>query len=156
MRSRFCGGRKPECPEKILRSQVEIDWNSIHIQHFCSRGGRRDWCFYNASLTSQEVQHRVCYPDRHPSRYQPYPTELNFGEQTGTGVFPVVIAVPTKPHNLLAPYNLFLVLSSTAEPWNENVFWKLAPEVTEWHNWRTDVRRSLANWLVTKTTGIPY
>ena len=25
------------------RSQVEIDWNSIHIQH-CSRGGRRDWC----------------------------------------------------------------------------------------------------------------
>ena len=26
-----------------LRSQVEIDWNSIHIQH-CSRCGRRDWC----------------------------------------------------------------------------------------------------------------
>ena len=38
-------------------------------------------------------QHRVFYPDGHPSRYQPCPTELNFGEQTGTGVFPVVIAV---------------------------------------------------------------
>ena len=30
------------------------------------------------------------YPDGHPSRYQPCPTELNFGEQMGTGVFPVV------------------------------------------------------------------
>ena len=47
-----------------------------------------------ASLTSQGVQHRVLYPDGHPSRYQPRPTELNFGEQTGTGVFPLVIAVP--------------------------------------------------------------
>jgi len=28
------------------------------------------------------------------SRYQTCPTELNFGEQTGTGVFPVVIPVP--------------------------------------------------------------
>ena len=46
-----------------------------------------------ASLTSQEVQHRVFYPDGHPSRYQPRPTGLNFGEQTGTGVFPLVIAV---------------------------------------------------------------
>ena len=48
---------------------------------------------YYASLTSQEVQHRVFYPDGHPSRYQPRPTGLNFGEQTGTGVFPLVIAV---------------------------------------------------------------
>ena len=31
----------------------------------------------------------------HPSRYQPRPTGLNFGEQTGTGVFPLVIAAPT-------------------------------------------------------------
>ena len=30
----------------------------------------------------------------HPSRYQPRPTGFNFGEQTGTGVFPLVIAVP--------------------------------------------------------------
>ena len=37
---------------------------------------------YYASLTSQEVQHRVFYPDG-----------LNFGEQTGTGVFLLVIAV---------------------------------------------------------------
>ena len=33
------------------------------------------------------------YPDGgHASRYQPRPTGLNFGEQTGTGVFPLVIA----------------------------------------------------------------
>ena len=49
---------------------------------------------YYASLTSQGVQHRVFYLDGHPSRYQPHPTGLNFGEQTGTGVFPLVIAVP--------------------------------------------------------------
>ena len=47
-----------------------------------------------ASLTSQGVQHRVFYRDGHPSRYQPRPTGLNFGEQTGSGVFPLVIAVP--------------------------------------------------------------
>ena len=49
-----------------------------------------------ASLTSQGVQHRVLYLDGHPFRYQPRPTGLNFGEQTGTGVFPLVIAVPLK------------------------------------------------------------
>ena len=47
-----------------------------------------------ASLTSQGVQHRVFYRDGYPSRYQPCPTGLNFGEQTGTGVFALVIAVP--------------------------------------------------------------
>ena len=47
-----------------------------------------------ASLTSQGVQHRVFYRDGHLSRYQPHPTGLNFGEQTRTGVFPLVIAVP--------------------------------------------------------------
>ena len=40
------------------------------------------------SLTSQGVEQRVFYLDGHPSRYQPRPTE-----QTGTGVFPLVIAV---------------------------------------------------------------
>ena len=49
-----------------------------------------------ASLTSQGVQHRVLYLDGHPSRYQPRPTGLNFGEQTGIGVFPLVIAVPVR------------------------------------------------------------
>ena len=44
--------------------------------------------------TSQGVQHRVFYRDGHPSRYQPRPTGLNFGEQTETGGFPLVIAVP--------------------------------------------------------------
>ena len=47
-----------------------------------------------ASLTSQGVQHRVFYRNGHPSRYQPRPTGLNFGEQRGTGVFSLVIAVP--------------------------------------------------------------
>ena len=46
-----------------------------------------------ASLTSQGVQHRVFYLDGHPSSYQPRPTGINFGEQTGIGVFPLVIAV---------------------------------------------------------------
>ena len=46
-----------------------------------------------ASLTSRRVQHRVFYLDGHPCRYQPRPTGLNCGEQTGTGVFPLVIAV---------------------------------------------------------------
>ena len=49
--------------------------------------------FYYASLTSQEVQHRVFYPDGTSSRYQPCPTGLNFGEQTEIGVFPLVITV---------------------------------------------------------------
>ena len=47
-----------------------------------------------ASLTSQGVQDRVFCLDGEPSRYQPHPTGLNFGEQAGTGVFPLVIAVP--------------------------------------------------------------
>ena len=48
---------------------------------------------HNASLTSQGVQHRVFYLDGHPSRYQLRPTGLNFGEQMGTSVFPLVRAV---------------------------------------------------------------
>ena len=51
-----------------------------------------------ASLTSQGVQHRVFYRDDYPSRYQPRPNGLNFGEQTGSVVFPLVIAVPVVAH----------------------------------------------------------
>ena len=51
--------------------------------------------FHYASLASRRVQQRVFYRDGHPSRYQPRPTGLNFGEQTGIGVFPLVIAEPT-------------------------------------------------------------
>ena len=55
---------------------------------------------YYASLTSQGVQPRVFYLDGHPSRYQPRPTGLiNFGEQRGTDVFPLVIARPKKSRN---------------------------------------------------------
>ena len=64
------------------RSQVEIDRNDGVID------------VYYVILTSQGVQHRVFYQDGYPSRCQPRPTGLNFGEQTGTGVFPLVIAVP--------------------------------------------------------------
>ena len=66
-----------------------------------------------ASLTSQGVQHRVFYLDGHPSRYQPRPTGLNFGEQTGTGVFPLVIAVPPNigGKDILFPELHFLVFS---------------------------------------------
>ena len=49
---------------------------------------------YCGSLTSQGVQHRLFSLDDHPSRYQPRPTGLNFGEQTGTGAFPLVTPVP--------------------------------------------------------------
>ena len=48
-----------------------------------------------ASQTSQGVPHRVFCLDGHPSRYQPCPTGLNFGEETETGVSPLVIAVPS-------------------------------------------------------------
>ena len=41
--------------------------------------------------------------DGHPSRYQPSPTGLNLGEQTGTGVFPLVIAVPAEARFIRAP-----------------------------------------------------
>ena len=49
------------------------------------------------SLTSQGIQHRAFYRDSHPSRYQPRPTGIIFGEQTVTGVFPLVIAVSQMP-----------------------------------------------------------
>ena len=56
-----------------------------------------------ASLISQGVQHTVFYRDGHPSRYQPRPTGLNFGEQTGTVDFFLVIAVPANiPKNWIS------------------------------------------------------
>ena len=76
-------------PGENPRGQVEID---PHTTFVVEVEGVID--VYYASLTSQGVQHRVFYLDGHPSRYQPRPTGLNFGEQTGTGVFPLVIAVP--------------------------------------------------------------
>ena len=55
-----------------------------------------------ASLTSQGVQHRVFYLDGHPSRYQAHPTGLiNFGEQRGTNVLTLVIAVPKKNYEMV-------------------------------------------------------
>ena len=103
-RSRFLRREETGVPGENPRSQSTYN--------ICSRGGGRDWCFYNASLTSQEVQHRVFYPDGHPSRYQLCPTELNFGEQTGTGVFPVVIAVPINNRRLYSTRVMQIIIST--------------------------------------------
>ena len=69
-----------------------------------------------ASLTSQGVQHRVFYLDGHPSRYQPRPAGLNFGEQTGTSVFPLVIAVPNDGRVTLQVGPTFVHINTLARP----------------------------------------
>ena len=92
-RSQFCGGRKPERPEKTLEVRLRLTQTQSTYNIVVEVEGVID--VHYASLTSQGVQHKVFYLDGHPSRYQPRPTGLNFGEQTGTGVFPLVIAVPT-------------------------------------------------------------
>ena len=58
------------------------------------------------------------YLDGHPSRYQPRPTGLNFGEHTGTGVFPLVIAVlqRSKKQNE-STWALFTKLTTTFSTW---------------------------------------
>ena len=90
--SQFCGRRKPECPEKTLEVRLRLTQTQSTYNIVVEVEGVID--VHYASLTSQGVQHRVPYLDGHPSRYQPRPTGLNFGEQTGTGVFSLVIAVP--------------------------------------------------------------
>ena len=82
--SQFLGGRKLECPEKTL----EVRLRSTETQSTCNIVVEVEGVIdvHCASLTSQGVKHRVFYQDGHPSRYQPCPTGLNFGEQTGTGV----------------------------------------------------------------------
>ena len=87
-RNQFCGGRKPECPEETLEIRLRSTETRSTYNIIVEVEGVID--VHSASLTSQGVFYR----DGHPSRYQPRPTGLNFGEQTGTGVFPLVIAVP--------------------------------------------------------------
>ena len=78
-----------------------------------------------ASLTSQGVQHRVFYLDGHPYRYQPRPTGHNFGKQTRTGVFYLVIAVPKAKEDLKAIIShvraptFFFTFSSAYMHWPE-------------------------------------
>ena len=98
-RSQFCEGMKPECPEKTLEVRLRLTetQSTYNIEVRWRRGdveleGMID--VHYASLTSRWVQHRVFCLDGHPSRYQPRPTGINFGEQTGNGVFPLVISVP--------------------------------------------------------------
>ena len=91
-RSQFCGGRKPECPEKTLEVRLRLTQTQSTYNIVVQVEGVID--VHYASVTSQGVQHRVFYLGGHSCRYQLRPTGLNFGEQTGTGVFPLVIAVP--------------------------------------------------------------
>ena len=73
-----------------------------------------------ASLTSQGLQHSEFYQDGHPSRYQPRPTGLNFGEQTGTGV--LVTAVDKESFFIIAITDVIdiviinVILSSSSSP----------------------------------------
>ena len=85
-RSQFCGGRKPECPEKTLEVRLRSTETRSTYNIVVEMEGVID--VHYASLASQGVQHRVLYIDGHPSRNQPRPTGLKFGEQTGTVVFP--------------------------------------------------------------------
>ena len=90
-RNQFCGGRKPECPEETLEVRLRSTETRSTYNFVVEVEGVID--VHYASLTSQGVQHREFYRVGHPN-IQPRPTGLNFGEQTGTGVFPLVIAVP--------------------------------------------------------------
>ena len=90
-RNQFCGGRKPECPEETLEVRLRSTETRSTYNFVVEVEGVID--VHYASLIFQGVQHRVFYRDGHPN-IQPRPTGLNFGEQTGTGVFPLVIAVP--------------------------------------------------------------
>ena len=87
---------KAECPEETLEVRLRST-ETLHTTFVVELEGVIDVQY--ASLTSQGVQHRVFYRDGHPSRYQPRPTGLNFGEQTGTGVFPLVI--PVYPNSVI-------------------------------------------------------
>ena len=92
-RSQFWGERKPECKEKTIEVRLRSTETQFQTHNIVVEvEGVID--VHYASLTSKGIQHRVFYLDCHPSRYQPRPTELNFGEQTGTGVFPLVMAIP--------------------------------------------------------------
>ena len=83
--SQFCRGRKPECPEETLEVRLRSTETRSTYNIVVEVEGVID--VHYASLTSQGVQHRVFYRDGHPSRHQPRPTGLNFGEQMCIHVF---------------------------------------------------------------------
>ena len=85
-----------ECPEETLEVRLRSTETRSTYNIVVEVEGVID--VHYASLTSQWVQHRVFYRDGHPSRYQPRPTGLNFSEQTGTGIFPLVTAVPLQEY----------------------------------------------------------
>ena len=125
-RSQFCGGRKPECPEETLEVRLRSTETRSTYNSVVEVESVIDVDY--ASLTSQGVQHRVFYRDGHPSRYQPHPTGLNFGEQTGTGVFPLVIVVPRNrgDSNVSFPVGLSCITEHESFPavsLNREVWW---------------------------------
>ena len=67
-------------PEKHPQSQVEIDWNSAHIQHLAYKW-ETWWMTITPAWLSKEYS-TGDFPDGQPSSL----TGLNFGEQAGTGV----------------------------------------------------------------------
>ena len=64
-RSQFCGGRKPECPEKTLEVRLRLTQTQSTKNIVVEVEGVID--VHYTSLTSQGVQHRVFYLDGHPS-----------------------------------------------------------------------------------------
>ena len=83
----FWGGRKTGVHGENPRSQVEIDWNSAHIQHFVIEvEGVID--VHYASLTSQEYNTGKFsrWSPIQISRYQRRPIGLHFGKRTVTSV----------------------------------------------------------------------
>ena len=97
--------RKLECPKESLEVRLRSTETQSTHNIVVEVEGMIE--IHYASLTSQGVQHRVFYRDGHPSRFQPLPTRLNCGEQTGPGVFPLVIAVH--------PMHIFIVFFKTIQ-----------------------------------------
>ena len=101
--------------------------------------------FANESLRQRPVRQRM-KSIRQSQNYVSSPTQGHFypythinyslffthcrAKQAAKYVYPELNAIQLIPCSFIhAPYNLFLVLSSTAKP-NEKVFWTLRPEVT--------------------------
>ena len=101
IRSQFCGGRKPEYPEETLEVRLRLTETQSTYNIVVEVEGVID--VHYASLTFPRSTAQGIYLDGHPSRYQPRPTGLNFGEQTATGVFPLVIAVLSNSFSINLP-----------------------------------------------------
>jgi len=75
---------EPEWPEKTL--EVRLRWTETQSTYNIVVEVEGVVNVHCASLTSHVIHVIPCHLDGHPSRYQPHPTGLNFGDQMGTGV----------------------------------------------------------------------